>query len=231
MSTWLKLTILGVLIVGIIVLFHYCQSRHTSPVATMGDINKIASIKADSTAYWKDQFNQEHAAKEQAEGNITEIMAEYQSQIDGVSLSLKVKEQEIKNLTSFNVVRRVNLDSLVKHDTTYIPGVDGRIDTVIVVARFPQYAIIRDSLQIVQYLKKTGWFTHTPYIDVVDFTGDSKITNIQGFSIKDPQPKIVPAFGGALIYTGSGKWSPALGAGFQTHVWKIPFSFYVMTSL
>lgn len=233
MATWLKWTIAGLLLVGVILLLRYCQTKHPSAGTTTDAINQINSIYKDSTEYWKDQYDQEHADKEEAIGTLQEVQDSYDSiLLNKSAASLGVNASQIQNATSFNVVRRINTDSLItKHDTVFLLGTKGKPDTVVITQVNNQYLYLRDSLQVVQYLKKKGWFTKTPYIDILSITPNSKVTAIQGFAISSAPPKWVPTISTALIYNGSGQWFPAVGGGFETHVFKIPISFTLMTTI
>ncbi len=187
----------------------------------------MKKVVADSTGYWRDKYDTEHAEKYMLEGDLQELKTVYGEMIAQKANELKIKEKDIKSLVGFNTRQKVSLDSLVKkyatYDTSIVKGENGKPDVVYITQEIPKdrFIDVTDSLGVTQYEKHTGFLKlkRDPYIDIVSYSG-SKVSGIQGYRLRDLDPtfKVRPAAG--IVYAD--KWMPSVGVGVEFKVAKIP---------
>jgi hypothetical protein len=216
-------TIAGILLGVLLSTLLYNACNHHTVAKEDKAIQKLETIRyVDTTSHYRDDYNREHAQHIQAEGSLQQLKAVYQDVLTAKAKELHTSEKNITSVTGFNVVH---------HDTILIPVGQWPIhstykglqhDTTI-------YLSTKDSLSIVQYTKRTGWFKRTPYIDVLSYTQGASVTDIQGFRVSNGTTSwlsIGPS--GALIYTSNKQFIPAAGVGAFFKVWKVPVSISIL---
>ncbi len=216
-------TITGILLGVLLSAWLYNACQHHAAVKEDKAIQRLETIRyIDTTSHYRDDYNREHAQRVQAEGNLQQLKAVYQDVLTAKAKELHTSEKNITSVTGFNVAH---------HDTVLIPVGQWPIhstykglqhDTTI-------YLSTKDSLSIVQYLKRTGWFKRTPYIDVVSYTQGASVTDIQGFRVSNGTSSwlsIGPS--GALICTSNKQLVPAAGVGVFFRVRKVPVSISIL---
>jgi hypothetical protein len=217
--------ILGVIVIflGLYIILHIPKKKEI-----LSNIQEMQAIRDDSTSYWRDKYDQEHAAKFMVEGDLQEIKTVWGDQLKSKTEELGVKEKQIKSMVSFSTRQGIALDSLVKkyssRDTSIIKGTNGKPDVMVIETRLPPGLTIPidDSLSVANYYKKTGFlgFKKTFMTDIVSYNG-SHIQNIQSFQIREPGPviKFRPVL--SAIYTEK-RFLPAVGVGAEFKVIGIP---------
>lgn len=223
---WIDPAIIGATAIGVflIILFH----NHKSPRKELEKVQELQIIKADSTNYWRDQYDREHAEKFMAQGELEEIRTVWGKELKDKATELGVKEKQIKSLTMFSTEQAISLDSIidkyVRVNIDTVRGVNGTPDEYIPrIIYTPGLMIpVHDSLGVTNYIKKSGFLGYKKdnMLDIVSYN-QSRVHNIQSFSITDPGPhfRIRPVI--SAIYIDK-TFVPAIGIGVEFKILHIP---------
>lgn len=205
-------TIAGILLGVLLSAWLYNACKHHAVVKEDKAIQKLETIRyVDTTSHYRDDYNREHAQRIQAEGSLQQLKAVYQDVLTAKAKELHTNEKNIQSVVGFNVTKTdtVTICTGIKTDTTI-------------------FLTSKDSLSIVQYLKRTGWFKRTPYIDVLSYSQGAVITDIQGFRVNSPSCAwLTVGPTGAIVFTNN-KFVPAAGVGAVVRIFKIPVTISIL---
>lgn len=148
---------------------------------TKKTIETVADLGKDSTWYWKDAYNKEHA---RAESKVAEAIF-LRNDLKHLSNELKIKEKQIRSFKKANTTTEGTV--VIKSDTFYKDNyvyIDRKGDTI--------FFSIKDTFQIVDYWKRT-WFLGKKkyYVDISSSNPYTKVNSIVAREIKIKNPKIL----------------------------------------
>lgn len=185
---------------GILLLlgFH-AVNKLFNPDKTLTNIERIVQIRDDSISYWKDKYNQEHAEKRIAQGQIEELQLVYGPLIDTVKEMLGIQASAIKNLSAVGITNSGQITARV--DTYYVDSTrhlafnynDKWLDikgSLSDLARLKYTS--RDSLIVTAYTKKKGFLglgKRETYIDAYSLNPNSRITGLTGLMVLKERQK------------------------------------------
>jgi|SRR6187551_1311245 len=230
-----RIAIVGATLLLCLILFHFFYKKAQRKEDTI--IREMQSIKLDSTDYWRDRYDREHAEKFMVEGTLDQIKTVWGTELKSKATELNVKEKHIRSLMMFNTEQGISLDSLidryVRVNIDTVRGVAGQPNRIIANLQYtPGLRIsVKDSLGIANYVKKSGFLRYKKQnmIDIVSYN-NSHISGIQSFNIKnsDPVVKFRPVI--SLIYTNK-EFVPAIGIGAEFKILHIPILLSVSKGL
>ncbi len=162
----------------------------------------------------------------------SEMSAYYQRQIDSMASVLKTKQKYIEELMQANLENSGTFIP-VYIDTTGKKSFDpadstGKIATNQDVYFNDQFLTlkgslhkdtlwrysIRETLNIITYYKKKGWFSRELTVDVSSTNPNTRIIGLSGVSIRPKPTKWGIGFFAGTAFDGK-KWSPSVGIGIQ----------------
>ena len=193
-------------------------------------LKDIVEIRQDSTQFWKDKFNTEHAEKRIIEGNLATLQVVYHDLIDSVQNRLNIKnsndlQSTLTAGTAASGVIHPTVDTVLNSDSTKefrfrfndrwldLSGIIG--DRPVISYRFS------DSVVFTTYSKRVSMFKKETYIDGYSLNPNVKISGIVGIRISNDRQSrwgIGPYIG--VGWTGV-TWSPS--AGISLHYSLIKF--------
>jgi len=192
-------------------------------------LKDVVAIKEDSTSYWKDKFNTEHAEKLSADASLSTIQAIYGQLLDSITSRLDAKASDVQAVTAANTVASGTI--IPKVDTVSYPDStkdyrfrynDRWLDLDGVIGKQSQINYrLTDSIIFTSYRKKTGFLRKQTYIDGYSLNPNARVTGITGIRVSNTRDHRF----GAGPYIGFGwngsKWSPS--AGISVHYSLIKF--------
>lgn len=204
---------------------------------TQENLEKIKYV--DTTSFWRDKYNHEHAVREIAESNLRNVKVVYGEELKAKAAELNIKENKIKSIATIVLHRPINIDSLYKlyHTTDTLTRYrhvvytddNGLLTTDTAEEWYrvqPIYITLQDSLGITNYVKKRKL-----YIDVLNYQPDgSVIKSIDAFQVRSYEPaiRIRPIVGG--IYTNEKRILFSTGIGLETKIFRLPIIFSIQKS-
>lgn len=193
----------------------------------------------------KDDSGRLHSIVVENQIDRTQLEAFYKHQIDSISKLLKIKEKKLNSVLSANFTTnnsgfgQLNPDDsdlfVEKHDTIIkvdsFPTIsnlkvnDGHLEFNAKIFKdksFKWNYTYKDSLNVVNYSKKTGLFglgKTENYIDVSMSNKNSEIIGIRQFKIKEKEKKFSVGPYAGMSFNGT-KIFPAIGVGVQFSLFK-----------
>lgn len=229
---WAVLLALLLLIAG----YFYFKAKFTKK-EDINNYDEIVKNLSDSVSYYRDAANNLHSVIAQNQGDQTVIQKAFQSTIDSITKTLKIKDKQIEAYvgiiqnTKGNFIAKI--DTVYSHDSTTILNGLLVVDTSYIIPykdkwidftgtfhpaeqTFSAKYSLTDSLSIVSYSKSTGFLglgAKKYLIDISSNNPSSTITNIHNFELINEKPKrfgIGPTV--SVIYMNS-KFSVVPGLG------------------
>jgi hypothetical protein len=168
-----------IIIIGLISLIVFRGCQQSKLEKKLSEYQERLDNQWDSTIYYKDKFNKEHAVAER----ITVEKYVLQNELKWISQELKIKPKQIKGTA--RVV--TNIDTFFKVDSFYQ-------DPYIKIVKIKDTVKLKliDTLQVVDYWKRK-WILSSKkyYVDIKNSNPYVKTTSIMAREIKVKKPTIL----------------------------------------
>lgn len=191
-------------------------------------LRDVVEIQQDSTSYWKDQFNTEHASKQLADADLSSLRAAYGSLLDTIKARTGSKGEDLQAVTAASTSGTGKVTP--KIDTVYLPDSsmaykfrynDRWLDLDGIIGKEPVINYrFSDSIVLTTYRKKVGFLRKATYVDGYSLNPNVRITGLTGIRVSSAKPKRF----GVGPYIGYGwngsSWTPNIGISLQYSIIK-----------
>jgi len=181
---------------------------------------KIEEIKQTAPTHYTDKGGTEHAEKMVAIGEVNALRGSYQHTIDSLSKLLKVKPKMIREIVQAGTETSGDFipTYILVDDSSNQLGVSYqdkwlKISGVTNSDTSWKYSIT-DSFTAVTYLKKTGLFRRTLFLDAFAENPNTHIRGLTGIRVERPVKKFGVGLNVSYAYDGL-RWRPVMGVGLQ----------------
>lgn len=186
-------------------------------------LKDVVEIKQDSTSFWKDRYDTEHAGKQVAEANLSSLRVAYGALIDTIQARTGSKGSDLQAVTAAStsgtgkVTPKIDTVYLADSSREYKFRYNDRwldLDGIIGKESLINYRF-SDSIVLTTYRKKTGFLRKATYLDGYSLNPNVRITGLTGVRVSNNKQQRF----GIGPYVGYGwngsSWSPNVGISFH----------------